>query len=384
MTAKQFALENTDDHCPQNLSLIDADGFFAELQSLRREIDAGLGEADIAHLKKMESWGRTCTLAGYLTAGFAPNPFSMICLALGRGNRWAIMHHIAHKGYDRVPGIPAKYTSQVFARGKRRYLDWSDWLTPEAWIYEHNVLHHAFTAERKDPDLIEHNTERLREIPIPKFLRLASMGYLSLIWRPSFYAPMALRAFNERQQAKQDEMGGYTIASALSAFFDAEYWARGLLPYVAKEFVAMPLTFAPFGPWSVFSAFVNSVGAEFITSVHSFLVVFPNHCGDDLYRYDERPASRAERKIRQIVSSANYSTGTDGLGFSQLWLNYQIEHHIWPDIPMLKYREVQPKVKALCEKYGVPYVQENLFKRLKKMADVVVGNTSMRRVDTLF
>lgn len=384
MTAKQAALDNLTGQPVQDFSLIDAEGFFAELQSLRREIDANLGDADIAHLKKMEWWGRGFTLAGYLTAGLAPNPVSMVCLALGRGNRWAIMHHIGHKGYDRVPGVPRHYTSKVFARGKRRYFDWSDWLTPEAWVYEHNVLHHAFTAERKDPDLIEHNTEKLREIPMPKVLRLASMGLTAMIWRPSFYAPMALRAYKEKDHGNQDEMGGYTVTGALSAFFDPEYWKTGLLPYIGKKFVLMPLTFLPFGPWSVFSAFANSVGAELITSVHSFLVVFPNHCGDDLYRYEERPATRAERRIRQIISSANYSTGTDWLGFSQLWLNYQIEHHIWPDLPMLKYREVQPKVKALCEKYGVPYVQENLFKRLKKMADVVVGNTSMRRVDTLF
>jgi hypothetical protein len=35
----------------------------------------------------------------------------------------------------------------------------------------------------------------------------------------------------------------------------------------------------------------------------------------------------------------------------------QIEHHLWPDMSMLAYQRVAPKVKACCEKYGVPYVQ---------------------------
>ncbi len=46
---------------------------------------------------------------------------------------------------------------------------------------------------------------------------------------------------------------------------------------------------------------------------------------------------------------------------------------------MLRYREVQPQVKALCEKYGIPYVQESVFARLRKMLDVAVGRTSMKQ-----
>lgn len=63
-----------------------------------------------------------------------------------------------------------------------------------------------------------------------------------------------------------------------------------------------------------------------------------------------------------------------------MWLNYQIEHHIWPDLTMLQYRKVQPKGKALCERLGIPYVQESVFTRAKKMIDVIVGKAWMRRV----
>jgi fatty acid desaturase len=61
------------------------------------------------------------------------------------------------------------------------------------------------------------------------------------------------------------------------------------------------------------------------------------------------------------------------------WLNYQIEHHLWPDLPMSEYQRLQPQVKALCEKYGIPYVQESVWVRLKKTVDVMVGNSSMPR-----
>ncbi len=362
-----------------DFSKIDAEGFVQELQALRRELDASLGEDDLAHLRKLERWGRACTAFGLATAGVAPNPLSALALALGRNSRWVLMHHIGHRGYDRVPGVPAKYTSKVFARGRRRFLDWADWLTPEAWVYEHNVMHHAHTGERRDPDLIERNTEMLRAWPGPKALRYLGLGVLSLVWRPGFYGPNALRVWQERGTHKDEDAGTYDWTTIARSMTDGEYLWTGALPYSAIHFVGLPLLYAPLGPWAVWSAFWNSVLADVITNIHSLAVVLPNHAGDDLYRYEDRPASKAEAMLRQVVSSANYRTGGDLLGFVQLWLNYQIEHHIWPDLPLLRYRKVAPRVKALCARYGVPYVQEGLFARLKKMSDVVVGKSAMRR-----
>ncbi|HRH90977.1 MAG TPA: hypothetical protein PLW01_03575 [Agitococcus sp.] len=46
---------------------------------------------------------------------------------------------------------------------------------------------------------------------------------------------------------------------------------------------------------------------------------------------------------------------------------------------MSEYQRLQPQVKALCEKYSIPYVQESVWVRLKKTVDVMVGNSSMPR-----
>jgi hypothetical protein len=45
---------------------------------------------------------------------------------------------------------------------------------------------------------------------------------------------------------------------------------------------------------------------------------------------------------------------------------------------MLSYKRSQPLVKAICKKHGVPYVQENVFKRVKKTIDIMTGSSSMR------
>ena len=102
---------------------LDLAGFSAAIDRLKAEAHANIGPADITHLKRIERYGRIATLLGYATAWITPNPLSAFLLSLGQFTRWLLAHHILHRGYDRVPGIPRRYTSQFFARGWRRYID---------------------------------------------------------------------------------------------------------------------------------------------------------------------------------------------------------------------------------------------------------------------
>lgn len=347
-------------------SAIDYDAFLADLEDIRREAVASLGPEDIAHLRKVETFGRLGTWVGLATAWMGPNPVSIAGLAIGRGTRWIMMHHIGHKGYDRVPGVPERYTSKVFARGARRFRDWADWMLPEAWIYEHNVLHHGHTGEERDPDLIERNAKWVRESRFSVPVRYAAMALLGVTWKPFYYAANTLEVYRERFGT--DGQG-----------FLRQLWSRCYLPYAGLAFGALPAAYLPLGPLAAASALVNSFAAELLTNLHTFLVIGPNHTGDDLFRFDDKPASKGETMLRQVLGSVNYATGTEPIDFAHLYLNYQIEHHLFPDLPMLQYRKMQPKVKALCEKHGIPYVQESVWTRARKMLQIAVGTRTMKR-----
>ncbi|MBX3197725.1 MAG: acyl-CoA desaturase [Labilithrix sp.] len=347
---------------------IDCDAFFRELRAIRLEVESSYGEQDVAHVRWIERVGRAASAVGLATA-WVPNPVSMASLALGRSTSWLLMHHVGHRGYDRVPGIPERHTSRGFAAGWRRMLDWPDWMLPDAWKYEHNVLHHTNTGELRDPDLIERNTEDLRAANVPVALKYVAMGLLAVTWRASYYAPTTIRAWLARGRDDDGVPPGY-LATLIG---------RCYAPYALLQFVALPALYAPLGPLAVASALVNSLGAEALTNLHTFLVVGPNHTGDDLYRFDEPARSKAEAAVRQVLGSVNYRTGSELVDYAHLYLNYQIEHHLFPDMPMARYRQIQPKVAALCAKHGIPYVQESVFARARKMLDVAVGKASMKR-----
>jgi len=353
---------------------IDSAGFFRELRALRAEVVASLGEEDIRHLRRTELYGRTATAIGLATA-WVPNPLSMAALALGRGTRWILMHHIGHRGYDAVPKIPPRFTSRVFAQGWRRFLDWPDWMVADAWKYEHNVLHHTNTGELRDPDLVERNTHWLRGLDLPESAKLAAVSVLAMAWKPFYYAPSTVQTWLSRGAS----LAFTEEAQETPPRYKRTLYLRCYLPYVLVTFVGLPALFLPLGPLAAASALVNSLGAEALTNLHTFLVVGPNHSGDDLYRFDAPASSKAEAAVRQVLGSVNYATGTELGDYAHLWLNYQIEHHLFPDLPMLRYRELQPKVEALCAKYGIPYVQDSLFTRVKKLFSIAIGKTSMKR-----
>lgn len=72
----------------------------------------------------------------------------------------------------------------------------------------------------------------------------------------------------------------------------------------------------------------------------------------------------------------------DGVLLLSLTYYYYVQLQVWPDLSMLQYQRGAPKLKAICEKYGVPYVQESVWTRLKKTVDIMVGKSSMKRFPT--
>ena len=348
-------------------ALVDLDAFHAEIEELRREIRATLGPQDLAHVRRIERWGRIATAIGLATAWIAPNPLSAFALSLGRSTRWLMMHHMGHRGYDRVPGVAARHTSRVFGRGWRRWIDWADWMTPEAWCHEHNTLHHASTGELADPDLLERNAAWIHRKP--RAFRWFLLGVLALTWRVSYYATHTMRLWLSRRGAATPTR--WQVQKALLL--------RCWLPYATLQFGLVPLLFLPLGRFAALSVLINSVVADLLTNLHSFFVVGPNHAGGDLYRFDDPPRDDAEYDFRQVIGSTNYPTGGDLNDYAHMWLNYQIEHHLFPDVPIRQYRVVQPRVREICARHGVPYVQESVWNRFGKMARIFVGDDRMRR-----
>ncbi len=361
---------------------IDSKGFARELGHLKHDAAASLDISHYHHMRRLELVGRACTIVGFVLAIWVPI-IAALFISMGLLTRWLLAHHICHGGYDKVPGIPARYTSKVFARGWRRFLDWFDWIHPEAWHYEHDFLHHYYTGEDHDPDLVERNADLLRRMRIPMFLKYVVLFLVAITWKFSYYAPNTLNALEKKKRFK--ESNGHRNHIGLLNFMDfrleavRRLWFSCWGPYFLFNFVAVPLAFLPLGQTASLNVLLARVLAELLHNLHMFMVIVPNHAGADVVRFDHHYRNREEFFTNQVLGSVNYHCGSEWLDYSQMWLNYQIEHHLFPRMTMLQYRAIQPKVKAICEKYGVPYLQESMFVRCRKLADICVGKTDMAR-----
>lgn len=360
----------------------DLDEFVRRLKEMGTEFRRSAGPEDIAHLVMVERSGRGMAVAGWLTAGLRVNPVSVALLAGGQMSQWLLMHHISHKAYDNVEGVPRRFTSVVFGRGSRRPIDWLDWISPSAWHIEHDHAHHYHLGEDEDPDLLERNATRLINSDLDPRLKRAAFVSFAAVWKWAYYAPKTIGVERRRRDRKPTlDLPRNLVLLDPRTPVGRETWKRSILLNFGVRFVLVPAVFALAGKRVALRVLVNSLLAEVVANYHAFAVITPSHTAPDLYRFDGPGEGRGEFLLRQIVGTANYSTGTEWLDRSQMWLNYQIEHHVWPDLTMLKYREAQPRLEALCREFNVPYHQESLWGRVKKMFEVLEGRAVMKRAD---
>ena len=375
-----------------------------QLQKDIDEIKGNLGPTtyeDFQHLLKLEKWGRGLNFLGYALiillssletreVGLNSLVFwtgavvSALLIGIANVSRWAnVAHPILHGAYDKVPNIPFRYTKSGFAKGPRRYIDWLDWIKPEAWAYEHNIMHHYHLGEDEDPDNVEANLQPIIRLNIPMWTKYLFVYILAATWKLTYYAANTLRILKNKERRRQNLEESSTLEYSPFTSNGRELWKNYVLPYALVKFFLIPALFLPLGSEAMFNAFIISVIAELIANLHSFLVIVPNHSAEDIYRFETPHKTQGEFYLRQIMGSVNYNTGSDLIDFGHGWLNYQIEHHLFPNLPLNQYQRMQPIVKEICIKHKLEYRQESVFKRLRMSIDLMVGKTKLLKVDSI-
>ena len=222
---------------------------------------------------------------------------------------------------------------------------------------------------------MDRGADLIGKLPAP--LALLSIAGIAMGWKFLYFSPSNCRELidleaGHRLPPERDPRMDFSMLSPLNAR-GRRVWRTSWLPYAAWAFVFMPALFLPLGVEAAVTALFTSVLAELLTNVHTFAIVVTNHAGSDIYRFEGKPRSKGEFWLRQVTGSVNFRTGGDLNDMLHGWLNYQIEHHVWSDLSMRRYQLAQPKLKAICERHGVPYVQESVFARVRMLIAVMRG-----------
>ena len=207
------------------------------------------------------------------------------------------------------------------------------------WRGKHNK-HHAHTnQEGEDPDvnlpLLSFTTDRVK--------KKTGLAKLLIRYQAYIYYPMGvLVVFSPRLGAMR----------YLRNNFSAKIWLEALL-FLGGFFAYFIL---PFFIFDISKALLVFTVVNFSGGVYLINVFAPNHKGmpqiDDGVKF-----SFLEQ---QIITSRNIN-GHWLTDFLYMGLNYQIEHHLFPNTPRNKLRKITPFVRALCEKRKIEYTSVSFY-----------------------
>lgn len=110
------------------------------------------------------------------------------------------------------------------------------------------------------------------------------------------------------------------------------------------------------GPLFLLTLAANAL-ANLIRNLWAFIIIFCGHFPSGVLEFTEAECegeSKGHWYFRQMLGSGNI-TGGRLFHIMSGNLSFQIEHHLFPDIPARRYQQIAPEVREICQRYGIPY-----------------------------
>ena len=316
------------------------EAFGQELDAIRARVVADLGERDADYINKVIRTQRGLELAGrgLLLLGFLPPAWIGGTAALSLSkilDNMEIGHNVMHGQYDWMKD----------ARLNGKTFEWDTACPGNQWRHSHNYMHHTHTnIVGKDRD-IGYGILRMSEEERWHPYYLGNPLYAALL-AIFFQYGVALHDL----EAERLAAGETSLAEKRGMLGDIWRKVRG---QTLKDYVLFPLLSGPSLPFVL----AGDASANLARNLWSFTIIFCGHFPDGTQQFTEKQAeneTRGEWYYRQLLGSANL---TGGKLFHILAgnLSFQIEHHLFPDLPAHRYAEMSSEVSEITERYGIPY-----------------------------
>ena len=298
------------------------------------------GERDADYIRGVIRVQRGLEVAGrgLLWAGAFPPAWLAGTAALSLSkilDNMEIGHNVMHGQYD--------WMNDPKLSGER--FEWDTACPADQWRHSHNYMHHTHTnIVGKDRDIGYGILRMSEEQPWSPYY-LGNPLWAALL-ATFFQYGVALHDLEVERL-----LGGEADPA------EKRELARGIWGKVRRQtlrdYVLYP---ALSGPLFVFPLAGNAT-ANLARNLWAFTIIFCGHFPEGTQEFGEEETeeeTRGQWYYRQVLGSANLSGGPLFHVLSGN-LSFQIEHHLFPDLPANRYAEISVEVREACERYGVPY-----------------------------
>ncbi|TDO08199.1 fatty acid desaturase [Mycobacterium sp. BK086] len=338
-----------------HLSLHDVDALAAALDAIRTEVENSRGARDAAYIRRTIKFQRALDAGARLLIFGSQSrgawALGVVSLAVAKSiENMEISHNVVHGQWDWM-NDPEIHSSSW---------EWDMAGVTSQWRYSHNYRHHMFAnVVDLDDDLGFGIMRVTRDVPWrPRNLAQPFRNALLAIIFEWGIALHGLHSDHERATDAEDRNGQ---TRALKAKIKRQ---------VLKDYVLIPALNG--SRWR--RALTANVAANVVRNLWAYMVIFCGHFPDGVATFTldaVKGESKGEWYLRQMLGSANFRAGRV-LAFLSGNLCYQIEHHLFPDLPSNRYADIAPRVRALCETYGLPYTTGPLLSQFLQTQRTIV------------
>ena len=289
---------------------------------------------------------------GLIISGLITSPLSLvlmvIIMSIGlAGIGLSVMHDANHGAYSKKSWVNSVLGYSLNLVGANAF----------NWKMQHNVLHHTYTnVHEEDEDISPRGALRMSPHSDWKSIHKFQHWYAWFLYGLMTIAWMVAKDFARLIKYQKNGM-----VKKHKADIRKEWTILIItkLVYVGYIFV-VPLLFTTLPWWTIL---VGILIMHYIAGFVLAIIFQPAHVidGTEFPLPDDDNTLENNWAVHQLLTTTNFGNRSKWFSWYVGGLNFQIEHHLFPNVCHVHYRKISKIVKETAQEFGLPYKSATTF-----------------------